>query len=718
MTIYEITTGYPALHRVEAGRRLGVQLGRQPPRLEDNHEWSTGLRELVAFILEPKPEYRPSMAAILEHPYIKYSEVAHPTETLAELVKVFYQWENSGGQRMSLFFNGGAEAAQFPDTLESEDGRWNFSTTANFEQQFTHSNHEQITSTELVSSPQDHDIEKKDFASTTDEISSTYLHQSNAFVSTPLPAFQFDLSDQTPNPDLLSSSANTNIEARAHELTEAMSAEDKAVAEARIKRGERALQGLFDDRQKPYQYGPKANVKDSKSTPSTNRPRSDLPLRDDSSESSIHHKELIITHKSDGTMELPNIDLTNNTIKPGGIMKFLGSADEEGDNDGGESYGKAPGVDKRVTMDWKFPTQPEVTVTAAEGEAESSRDAKRDTTAWTFPAEAMAPRTDRRDATTWTFPSEALAPPINESDTNPSVSPRADVLSRPALRHMATAPAAPELRGSVGGMLDLDAIYDSEPFDDNLYGSDAFRSVATSDDDELSFEVSNLATPVPSSTDDNMFPDSPGPNDRPQYPHRYPDDSDDEYYEPFKGSRSDDQKISDKINEYLDENGITDVMERAALRGNLLRSRKELPAHLKADQEREGLGQFAGRDWTPALGQYPARLLGQDTWRQYDHAANPAAATVPYPMGEPARPGDDNFLGSGPLRTNLGGGNAPGGTGGEGAEDEVGDVAPPSAAAMRQDAPTYVVEAELRRLLGAFDGTLEALGGFFEAHRA
>ena len=710
MTIYEIAMGLPAHTGVQAGRRLGIQLGRQPPRLSDNGEWSTGLRELVAFVCEPKPADRPSMDAILEHPYVKGSELLHPTESLAELVKIFYQWEHSGGQRRSLFIGGGAAAAQFPNTLENEEERWNFSTTATFEQQFTHSNPEQTTTSELVPDPQDHNIATADFASTPVDASNTYLHQPTASSFASSPGFLFEMSDQNLNPDPPASSTGAITEVKSRESSENMSPQDKAAAEARIKRGEKALQGLFDDKQKPYQYGPGTDTKDHKPAPTTTRPRSDLPLRDDSSESSIHHKELIITHKSDGTMELPNIDLTNNTIKPGGISRFLGTSDDEGDDDEGQSYAQPFNENKRATMDWTFPSQPEVTITAAEDEAESSRDARRDTAAWTFPAEAMAPQADRRDTTAWTFPSEAMASQTDVSEANVDIS--TPMLTRPTLRHTATAPAAPELRQSIGGMLDLDAIYDSEPYDSDLYGSDTLRTGAASDDDSFE-EDSNLVTPVPSSIEDNMFPDSPGLNEPPSYPNRYPD-SDDEYYEPFKGSRTDDQKITDEINDYLDENGVTDVMERAALRGNIMRSRKGFPSHLNGDQDREGLGQFSGRDWTPALGQYPARVLDPATWGQYGHLEDDDSA--PYAMGDPARAGDDNFPGSGPLRTQFGGSSAR--AGGLGVEvEEAGNVAPPSAAAMRQDAPAHVVEGELRRLLVAFDGTLEALGEFFEAHR-
>ncbi|MCJ1301474.1 hypothetical protein MMC08_004274, partial [Hypocenomyce scalaris] len=133
-TLYEIATGQPPNFRVEPGRRLGATLGRNAPRL-DSDRFSEGLCNLVAFVLEGKPADRPSMDAVLQERYINNSEETHPTRSLAELVKTYYRWERSGGQRQSLFFAGGAPAAEYPETLDNE-GSWNFSLTESFEQEF------------------------------------------------------------------------------------------------------------------------------------------------------------------------------------------------------------------------------------------------------------------------------------------------------------------------------------------------------------------------------------------------------------------------------------------------------------------------------------------------------------------------------------------------------------------------------------------------------
>lgn len=701
------------------------------------------------------------MEAVLEHPYVKDSEVTHPTESLAELVKTFYRWEYSGGQRTSLFFDGGAAAAQFPNTLETEED-WNFSTTAGFEQQFTKINPEKATTSELASTLSQHNIEASDFTKATADSSNSYLLHQKDYPPHLSPGFEFNMSDHNFDPHPPTDAAGVNAELKAHESTEAMSPQEKANAEARIKRGEVALQGLFDENQKPYQYGPKTSHEEPKPAPPLIRARSDLPLRDDNSESSIHHKELIITHKSDGTMELPDIDLADtNTIKPGGILKFLGTNDDEGHDEAGLQYGQQSNVDKRATMDWKFPSQPEVTVTAADDAAGAARDERRDTTAWTFPAEAMAPvggvRDDRRDTTAWTFPTEAMAPEINNDDDD--VDNPTPMQARPALHHLATAPAAADLRQSVGDVLDLDALYDSEPYDSELYASDAFRTASNSDNEIFTHQQTNsddeffshppitsdngvfshqptadLQTPVVSN-DENIFLDtlaqpdtaSVTDSDTTAQPDTasladsdataQPDsaaftDSDDEYYNPFKGKRTSDDKLKDHINAYLDEQGVTDVMERAALRSNYMKAHKGLTGFLAKDQQEGGLGGFKARDWTPPLGQYGGRVLGKHTWDRYNPTTNPAGDHVSYPMGEPARLGEFDFPTLGPLRTTIGPHPSNGGG------TSLPDVQPPSAAAMRQDAPPNVVEGELRRLLVDFDGTLGALEDFFDGHAA
>lgn len=93
----------------------------------------------MASVLEGKPSDRPSMERILQDSYFHDTEISHPTTSLAELVKIYYRWEFTGGQRQSLFLPGGAAAAEYPKTLTDEE-EWNFSTTAGFDQQIASEN--------------------------------------------------------------------------------------------------------------------------------------------------------------------------------------------------------------------------------------------------------------------------------------------------------------------------------------------------------------------------------------------------------------------------------------------------------------------------------------------------------------------------------------------------------------------------------------------------
>ena len=131
-TLIECATGLPPNAKIEPGRRLGAITGMAPPRLNDD-KFSAGLRELVGFVLEPKSKQRPSMADVLDQPYLIGTEEEYPTRSLADLVKLYYQWVFSGGKRQSLFYQGGAPAAEHPGTLQDSE-EWNFSTTVGFAQ--------------------------------------------------------------------------------------------------------------------------------------------------------------------------------------------------------------------------------------------------------------------------------------------------------------------------------------------------------------------------------------------------------------------------------------------------------------------------------------------------------------------------------------------------------------------------------------------------------
>lgn len=114
----------------------GIELLKNPPRL-DNENYSSDLREFIAFILQGKPADRPTMADICKHPYIAQTEQQHPTRQLSEMVVTFKRWEEAGGQRASLFQPGGAAAVQAANIVfDNED--WNFSTSLGDDDEIVH----------------------------------------------------------------------------------------------------------------------------------------------------------------------------------------------------------------------------------------------------------------------------------------------------------------------------------------------------------------------------------------------------------------------------------------------------------------------------------------------------------------------------------------------------------------------------------------------------
>ncbi|TGO08522.1 hypothetical protein BTUL_0204g00010 [Botrytis tulipae] len=132
---YEIATGLPpnAMSRLPF-ERLGSLIKQHAPRLEGG-DYSDELRDLVAFCLEEFPSERPSIDRVQNHHYILNTSSKYPMSSLSHLVRAFKLWEDHGGSRKSLFMLGGAQApSEFSSTALSDD-EWNFSTTAAFEQE-------------------------------------------------------------------------------------------------------------------------------------------------------------------------------------------------------------------------------------------------------------------------------------------------------------------------------------------------------------------------------------------------------------------------------------------------------------------------------------------------------------------------------------------------------------------------------------------------------
>ncbi|QSZ29245.1 hypothetical protein DSL72_003757 [Monilinia vaccinii-corymbosi] len=133
--VYEIATGLPpnAMSRLPFDR-LGYLIKQNAPRLEGG-DYSDDLRDLVAFCLEEFPSERPPIHKVQNHRYLLNTSTKYPTSSLSHLVRAFKLWEDHGGSRKSLFMLGGAQApSEFPSTALSDD-EWNFSTTAAFEQE-------------------------------------------------------------------------------------------------------------------------------------------------------------------------------------------------------------------------------------------------------------------------------------------------------------------------------------------------------------------------------------------------------------------------------------------------------------------------------------------------------------------------------------------------------------------------------------------------------
>ena len=109
-----------------SARQIESMLKRMNPKLKPEEGFSQRLCDLVAYVLELEPGRRPSMEDILRHPYIHETEQTYPTTTLRQLIRVYEDWASSGGQRQSLIQPSGAAAAEFPEDPK-DFGNWRFS---------------------------------------------------------------------------------------------------------------------------------------------------------------------------------------------------------------------------------------------------------------------------------------------------------------------------------------------------------------------------------------------------------------------------------------------------------------------------------------------------------------------------------------------------------------------------------------------------------------
>jgi hypothetical protein len=146
---YEMATGLPPNARNGFGfinlnsnpQDAAAHLKNQLPRLDSAGNYSQGLQDMVRVCLEYEPSIRPSIEEVQEHPYIYGTGSTYPTSTLSDLVRAFKVWENTGGDRKSLFGLGGVQASSAMGDSDDMSDEWNFSTTDLFDQKFIDDDH-------------------------------------------------------------------------------------------------------------------------------------------------------------------------------------------------------------------------------------------------------------------------------------------------------------------------------------------------------------------------------------------------------------------------------------------------------------------------------------------------------------------------------------------------------------------------------------------------
>lgn len=343
--------------------QIGRQLNRNTPKL-DSEDYSDGLKDLIAYALDSNPSTRPSMADILEHPYIAGTEEEYPTSSVSELVRNYYQWSQRGGQRISLFHPGGAAAAELPGTEESEDD-WNFSTTDGFERRFSVIDLDQLAAS---------------LAEMEESVSPT--------TATPDHDFHDDPSDDEINP------------------------EDKANFDERVRRGAVAMEGLFDEEKPSYKYETKNDFVPIEPP----QPVSDLPLRTDTDRSSVTSTFIDIdigsfdsSHYAAGAPSAQPFQLADAGTIRANRSSLRGSrshdnssqssvSGEENMESQEEEFQSQSGP-RPPTMDWKFPvfsmnTEEDEEIKKEEPAPESAPE----------PAQEETFQAEKRATMEWTFP--------------------------------------------------------------------------------------------------------------------------------------------------------------------------------------------------------------------------------------------------------------------------------------------------------------------------
>ncbi|OJD29463.1 serine threonine protein [Diplodia corticola] len=369
-TIFEMATGLPP----DAGRNFEFLANRrQAPRLEGN-QYSNGLRDFVSFILKERPYERPTVAEVLEHPYIFGTRESFPNESLSTLVKRFLDWQDRGGNRTSLWAAGGAEGLDAdPSSDTSED--WVFSTTADFERDFAYE--KRLSMVDPFGDVRQEEVE--DASAPRGRGRKFMMHQ-------------------------------------------------KAMKEQQIKRGEEGLERLFNLEAPEYKYGEDPSMMQPDGPDRSSQ--SDLALRNWEPNEPSNRVTMIDLDAVDAGFEMtPNLDLANaNTLRASRINRIMKELEDDDDEDYTYQPNRAskratkdwkfpmmdPPAEKRATKDWKFPMMEPPPV-------ETARRATKD---WKFPVMEPPPipedtkteDTPNRRTMDWTFATAEVSEDESQSD--------------------------------------------------------------------------------------------------------------------------------------------------------------------------------------------------------------------------------------------------------------------------------------------------------------
>ena len=574
---------------------LAASLSRSPPRLSPL-DFPEGLCDFVAFVLEPKASERPSMNDILRNQYIHNSELTNPTDSLAELVRNYYRWEHSGGKRSSLFMAAGAPAAEYPDDPLPDDD-WNFSTTANFDKQFESMDTEELDARLQVEAASRGEKSLKD---SSDE----GLQSSPPRTGEGDEAYQSEPQVYTPaSPsDAATPTVDSNQARFAAKGEKAMTQED-IERENQVKRGEQALQGLFEIGRTPYKYEIKNELSGGFQPGLAGRPETDLPLRPSTDAGPVSYNE-IEANIIEGD-HIPNIDLAHvGTIKANRMQRLNKDGDSDQKYDDAQQEG---GNVKRKTTDWTFSTA----LPIDDSEAEDSKRATRD---WTFGNAGYNDHYDLNDnledSSGIYTPDSYLVPPTSTVGNTSKSHLSMDVFDFEALEHddyyargLPQVPQMPQLPEGIPGYAPGESSHrDIDPssfIHDPPQDKFASGQLLVGPEEGTSVDISNP---------DGLLPPLGGPNSHvTASPSRFATaasskssdgdlDSDDDL-EPednpfdFTDTATQDE-ITKQINDRLDQKGITDVFERAKKRRMMLIARKGMKKSMKKDLKEAGYAKF------------------------------------------------------------------------------------------------------------------------------